>query len=1194
MASKEQMIDFIIRASTDSGFHGTFSKAQESFTKLSKEIQSLQRVQRDVSSYQKQQTAIEKNEAKVENLQDQYDLLQKEIEETEGSTTALQRESLKLDQRIRETSSALESQRKKLNATGERLQEAKVDTNDLEQADARLTEQLKSLRAEQDRTAQSMETAAGSAEAFGETASSGFTAAGQALAAAGIAAGLKKITDAYRDCIQTSAEFVSSKSYTGALSSASDAEMALLSAKAKEMGADKKFTAKESADAFGYMSLAGWKARQQIAGIEPVLNLATAANMDLAKASDIVTDYLTAFGLTANDAAAFTDKMAYAMSHSNTDVTQLGEAYKNCASTAKSMNYSVEETTAVLMGMANAAVKGGEAGTALGAVMTRLATDTKGCATALAEYDVNVYDAKGNMNSLSEILSGMSRVWVTLSDAEQAALAKTIAGADHYSELQTIMSACSKEAEASGQSFSDYAAALKDCSGTAAQMADRMLDNLSGDLVRMDSALEAVKLTLGEQFTPELRFLTQTGTGALTILNQAMEKHPAATKAIASFIGIMTSATGAVMAYSAAVKAAKALKLNGTIKDMFLSTGPFLGVTAAVGGLVAAFTALNAEWEASVPEVVALNGAVKDLSRTLEETSVHSIENEAQANAAAAGMYLDKIEELGAVQNRTREQELRYQGAMAGLLEVAPELSDFISQTADEYGRVTYAVNGSTEAIRANIEVMKQQAVFDALQDRIKEITGPMGTAMMNIELAEIGRAELEEQYKEPLRQREEIQKKLNAAAGKSDAAAAVRNLNEELRALDAQYGEVFSRVDAFDSQIAEANETVAEADEELLLYNKAMDGVAEKLGVAEDAAGDTAGAVEGLGGSFTDTQEQAKAFKEGLAEISEGVKAVTEAYQAAYNSAYSSVSGQYGLLEKAEKAVPAKLDVIQQALTTQAGYWDSYGQNLETLQQRAEGIAGLADYLARVADGSAESANVLAGLAGLSDDELAGIAEADQELRTKWDEVSGQLADMRGDWEGELDQWRDQLTEAIEEMDQSDEAREAMEETIRALIDTASDPSLRAEMRNALGGLVQIASVSRIGLDSSNGYVSTALLHMDGYASGTDNAERGWKLVGEDGPELMFFQGGERVWNARDTAAALGNAPRYEAALAAPHTAVPVSVQIAVNVQGNVSQDTVDALQDRAAEIAGMVTDQVMDRIHEEQIDAVRRSFST
>lgn len=221
-------------------------------------------------------------------------------------------------------------------------------------------------------------------------------------------------------------------SYTGALSGASDAEMAALSAKAKEMGAGPKFTAKEKADAFGYMSLAGWNAQKQIAGIAPVLNLATAANMDLAEASDIVTDYLTAFGLTANDAAALTDKMAYAMSHSNTDVIQLGEAYKNCASTAKSMNYSVEDTTAVLMGMANAGKKGGEAGTALNAVMTRLATDTQGCAAALAEYDVNVYDARGNMNSLAEILTGASRAWGTLTDAEQAALAKIIAGTEHY------------------------------------------------------------------------------------------------------------------------------------------------------------------------------------------------------------------------------------------------------------------------------------------------------------------------------------------------------------------------------------------------------------------------------------------------------------------------------------------------------------------------------------------------------------------------------------------------------------------------------------------------------------------------------------------------------------------------------------------------------------------------------------------
>jgi len=792
VASKEQMTDFIIRVSIDSGFHETLSKVQESFTKLGREIQNLQRIQRDVSSFQKQQAALEKTEARLGTLQDQYSRLRKEIEGTKGPTAALEHESRRLDQSIRETTNALEHQKQTLGTTGERLREAKADTDGLKQAAARLTEQLKALRAEQDRTAQSVENAGGSAEAFGKTASSGLAAAGQALAAAGIVPGLKKITNAYLDCVQTAAGFEASMSDTGALSGASDAEMAALSSKAKEMGAGTQFTAKESAGAFGYMSQAGWNARQQMAGIEPVLNLAAAANMDLAKASDIVTDYLDAFGLTANDAAAFTDKMAYAMSHSNTGVMQLGEAYENCASTAKSMKYSVEDVTAVLMGMANAGKKGGEAGAVLDTVMTRLATDTKGCAAALAEYDVNVYDAEGNMNSLSEILSGMSRVWETLTGAEQAALAKTIAGADQYSDFQTILSACSKEAEASGQTFAGYAAALKNCSGTAAQMADRMLDNLSGDLIRMDSALEAVKLTLGEQFMPELRFLTQTGTGALTVLNQAMEKHPAATKAITSFASIMTLATGAVAAYGVAAEAVKEVKLDEAIKDTLLSAGPFLAVTAAVGGLAAVFTGLKAEWEAAVPEAIALNETVKDLNRTLEETSVHSIENEAQANAAAAEAYLDKIEELGAVQNRTRDQELLYQGAMAGLLEVAPELSDCISQTADEYGRVTYAVNGSTEAIRANIEVMKQQAVFDALQDRIKEIAEKSGTAIVDIEVAEIGRAELEEQYKEPLRQREELLKKLNAVTKRSseaDTSAEIRNLNEAIQRAAAPEG---------------------------------------------------------------------------------------------------------------------------------------------------------------------------------------------------------------------------------------------------------------------------------------------------------------------------------------------------------------------------------------------------------------------
>ena len=306
------------------------------------------------------------------------------------------------------------------------------------------------------------------------------------------------------DCINSAGDFEASMSNVEALSGASGDQLQALTDKAKEMGATTKFTAGESADALSYMALAGWDTQSMLQGISPVMELAAAANMDLASASDIVTDYLTAFGLTASDTTHFVDVMAYAMSHSNTNVEQLGEAYKACAATAKSMGYSVEETTAVLATMANAGVKGGEAGTALNAIMTRLATNTKGCADELEKYGVSIYDSQGNMNSLSDILTGLSAVWDNLTDQEQANLAKTIAGTNQYSKLQTIMAGCSEQAAKGGQSFSDYASALENCSGTAGKMAGTMLDNLKGKMTLFESAADGLKIAVGEQLTPAM------------------------------------------------------------------------------------------------------------------------------------------------------------------------------------------------------------------------------------------------------------------------------------------------------------------------------------------------------------------------------------------------------------------------------------------------------------------------------------------------------------------------------------------------------------------------------------------------------------------------------------------------------------------------------------------------------------------
>lgn len=429
------------------------------------------------------------------------------------------------------------------------------------------------------------------------------------LATQGINFAFDKLKIFTQQIIETGKTFEASLSNVQAISGATGDEIGVLSEKAKQMGATTKYTASQAADAFGYMALAGWKTQDMLAGIDGVLNLAAGSNMDLALASDIVTDYLTAFGLTAQDSGHFVDMMSYAMSRSNTTTELLGEAYKNCAATAASMGYSAEETTAVLMTMANAGVKGGEAGTALNAIMTRLATDTKECASELEKYDVHVYDTEGSMNSLSSILQGVSGVWTTLTDQQQANLAKMIAGTNHYSALQTIMNGLSDSAKASGMSFTDYAAALEECDGTAQNMANTMIDNLAGDMTILDSAIDGVKLALADKLNPILRDLVQYITEKMPEIQKSSEKAldtvviiaewcrknmPEIKKKFSDLIPVISGVASGFVALETAKTTTKAVK--GLVDVVKLLNAAMLAnpATVAVAGIAALVATIGA------------------------------------------------------------------------------------------------------------------------------------------------------------------------------------------------------------------------------------------------------------------------------------------------------------------------------------------------------------------------------------------------------------------------------------------------------------------------------------------------------------------------------------------------------------------------------------------------------------------------
>lgn len=620
------------------------------------------------------------------------------------------------------------------------------------------------------------------------------------LIAEGLKAAGRELEDFTTEVVKTGMTFESSMSNVAAISKASASELEQLKAEAKELGATTRYTAAESADAFGYMALAGWKVEDMLSGIDGVLSLAAASNMDLAQASDIVTDYLTAFGLTAQDSSHFVDMMTYAMANSNTTTALLGEAYKNCAATAASMGYSAEETTAVLMTMANAGVKGGEAGTALNAIMTRLATDTKDCATELAKYGVNIYDAEGNMQSLSSILEGVSEHWSTLTDQEQANLAKMIAGTNQYSALQTIMNGLSDSAEEAGMSFGDYAAALEKCDGAATDMSTTMIDNLQGDMTIFESAVDGMKLSLSEELNPALRDITQYVTKQMPNIENALKpvfktavgglefiikNIPKAIDTAKKIIPVVT-AIGAAFATIKIVDSIK--KTTGAVEKLFavVAANPFLAATAGVAALVTAIVTMKKE------------------SKAARDTMIDDMTAESRALSDSVQADIDKMKELNRTAREQTEVDLSKTYKTETLYKELQRLVDENGKVKKGYeDRVSYIVSELHEATGIEIQLIDGVIQkYGELQTTIQETIKKQRAQIFEQNYAEV--------YNEALMQNSQAASKLvQAQEGRNAAKAKLDSINSKVRAMfdeGGQYANAWFDYDALGGDITFEN----------------------------------------------------------------------------------------------------------------------------------------------------------------------------------------------------------------------------------------------------------------------------------------------------------------------------------------------------------------------------------------------------
>lgn len=321
---------------------------------------------------------------------------------------------------------------------------------------------------------------------------------GAALAAkalATVAVGLGAMATA---AIKTGADFEASMSKVEAISGATGEDLQKLTDKAKEMGAKTKFSASESAEAFQYMAMAGWKTAEMLDGIEGVMNLAAASGESLATTSDIVTDALTAFGMSAKDSSHFADILAQASSNSNTNVAMMGETFKYVAPVAGALKFSAEDTAIAIGLMANSGIKASQAGTSLRSIFTNLAKPTKNMKEAMDELGISLTDSNGNTKDLATVMGELRGAFSGLTEAEKTQYAATIAGKYGMSGLLAIVNA-------SEEDYNKLAASIYGCDGAAAKMAETMQDNLSGQITILKSGLEGLAISFYESVQNPLK-----------------------------------------------------------------------------------------------------------------------------------------------------------------------------------------------------------------------------------------------------------------------------------------------------------------------------------------------------------------------------------------------------------------------------------------------------------------------------------------------------------------------------------------------------------------------------------------------------------------------------------------------------------------------------------------------------------------
>lgn len=631
---------------------------------------------------------------------------------------------------------------------------------------------------------------------------------------------------AAKKTIDVGKSFEAGMSEVQAISGASGKDLEKLSAKAKQMGATTKFSATESATALKYMAMAGWKTNQMVSGLSGVMNLAAASGEDLGTVSDIVTDSMTAFGLKAKDSGHFADVLAKASSSSNTNVAMMGETFKYVAPLAGSMKYSIEDTATAIGLMANAGIKGSQAGTSLRSIITRLVKPPKDAATALNALGISTTKADGSMKPLRETMAELREKFSGLTESQKASYASSIAGQEAMSGLLAIVNA-------SDSDFNKLQKAIDNSSGAAKKQADVMNNNLQGALYDLGSVAESVGIGIYEDIKTPLTKAVGVGTAQLRILSNKLKKGgikeivpketintvenlgkvamvagkggvrvlgaaaklvgnnmevtlPVAASLLTVFKGYkaVTTVVTAFRTVSTATQGASiGVQLLGTAIQLFTgktiqatsATTAFKAASAALGGpvgiavvavgaLAAGVAAYTLTQKKAVTEADRYYSSCTKLKKKQEEmaASIKSLHKQNQKNVDSTRANGVQADQLYQKLTKLMNVEHKSAGTKAQIVSVVKQLNELLPGLNLEYDKEADKLNKSTSAIKKNIAALKEQAMAKAYQKGMESAASKVAKADIENEKAIKKKTEATNKYNAAVEKMNQVTAKVN------------------------------------------------------------------------------------------------------------------------------------------------------------------------------------------------------------------------------------------------------------------------------------------------------------------------------------------------------------------------------------------------------------------------------------------------